>query len=130
MTNQKTAIFKDFLKAVLIITAPFLVYIHDSGLFDGMEGFSGFSSLRVGVWVVSLFFLSLIGFVGWFIEAKGKRYRFAILAPIFMFSFQLIIYLLDKRDHTTNDFSIKTIVYLVFVLAITVTYFLGTRKRK
>tara|TARA_R110002051_G_scaffold297564_2_gene363934 strand:+ start:7706 stop:8101 length:396 start_codon:yes stop_codon:yes gene_type:complete len=130
MKKLKTETSKQFIIALLIIVSPFLVYIHDSGLFDGMKGFSGFSSLRVGVWVVSLFILMLFAFIGWFYEAKHKKYRFALLAPIFMITFQLAIYLFDARANTTNDFSSKTIVYFVFVICLVLAYFLGTRKRE
>ena len=77
-----------------------------------------------------MFALALIGFIGWFVEAKGKPYRFAILAPIFMYSFQMAIYLFDAKDHTTNDFSIKTLIYLGFVVVLTVFYFFGSTKKR
>lgn len=126
----KTGIFKGFIVSLLIILCSFLPYIHDIGLFDGMEGFSGFSSLRVGVWAVALFLVGLIGWIVAFLNSKNKTYRFAMLAPIFMMSFQLGIYLFDARNTTTNEFSTKIIINILFAVVIVAAYFLGKSSKQ
>jgi len=126
----KKGIFKDFLVAIGIMVISFLPYIHDFDLFKGMEGFSGFSSLRVALWACSLFVVALSGWIVAFINSKGKRYRFMMLAPIFMLAFQLGIYLFDARKTVSNEFSVKTILNFVLCAILLVVYFYGLQKKK
>lgn len=98
-------------------------YLHDFDVFKGLKGFSGFSSFRIGLWVVMLFTWGLSGWVLAFIRSKGKSYRFAILAPLFMGLFQLFIYVLDSRESNVNAFNYKVVINLVVILIITVIYF-------
>ncbi|WP_435624508.1 hypothetical protein [Flagellimonas sp.] len=95
-----------------------------------MKGFSGFSSLRIGIWVVSLFMVGLSGWIFAFLNSKGKQYRMAMLAPIFMLSFQLLIYLFDSRKTTTNEFSTKILLNLCLAVVLVVLYFYGLKKQK
>lgn len=131
-TTEKsgTGTYKGLIISLLIILSSFLPYVHDMGAFEGMEGFSGFSSFRVGLWVVSMFLVGLIGWIVAFINSKGKSYRFAMLAPIFMMSFQLGIYLFDSRNTTTNEFDTKILINILFAVIIVAAYFLGKSSNK
>jgi len=126
--KSKKGIYKGFGIAMFIIASSFLVYIHDFEIFKGMEGFSGFSSLRIGVFFVGMFTLSLTGWVFAFINSKRKNYRFAMLAPIFMLAYQLGVYLFDARNTTTNEFSTKILSNTIFIILITAAYFYGKSK--
>ncbi|KQC30208.1 hypothetical protein AAY42_10210 [Flagellimonas eckloniae] len=108
----------------------FLPYLHDFEIFKGMEGFSGFSSLRVGIWVVSLFIVGLTGWIFAFLNARGKSYRLAMFAPIFMLFFQLNIYLWDARNTTTNEFTTKVLYNLGFALVLIAYYFINKSRNK
>ena len=124
-TKSKTTIFKDFFKALGVFLVTFLVYIHDFEIFKGVKGFSGFSSLRVGMFIVGLMILALVPWIGWYVASRGKRYAFVMLVPIFMISYQLAVYLFDQRDHTTNEFNFKVLVQFGFVLVLIGLYFFG-----
>lgn len=99
--------------ALLILATSFLPYIHDLGDLEFIEdfrkkpGFSGFKSLRSALFIVSLFIFGLSGWIIAFIQSKYKLYRVAIIVPIAMAMYQLLIYLLDKRNTTTNEFNVK-----------------------
>lgn len=121
--KSTTTIFKDFSVALGIVVISFMPYLHDFDMFKGVKGFSGFSSLRVALWAVSLYVVALAGWIFAFIASKGKRYRFMILAPVFMLAFQLSIYLLDARKSTVNDFTTKTILNFIFCLLLVGLYF-------
>lgn len=129
-TKSKTTTFKDAAIGLLILASSFLPYIHDFEAFKGAEGFSGFSSLRVALWAVSLFVVALSGWIVAFMHARGKSYRFTMLAPIFMLAFQLGVYLLDARSTTSNEFSTKVILNLSFALLLFLAYFYTKLKRK
>ncbi len=127
-TKLKKPIFKNFLIGLLIILCAVLPYLHDSPLLKGIEGFSGFSSLRIGIWVISIYIVALIPWILFFITSKGKQYRFTILVPITMLTYQLIIYVADVREHSINAFNVKFIV--TFLIAVLITLFYFKKKSK
>ncbi len=111
------------LVALFIWAVSFLPYLHDLEYFEGMKGFSGFSSLRIAVWVISLFLIAISGWVVAFLNSKGKKYRFSMLAPIGMLVFQLCVYVLDGRESIINDFNIKVVLNLVVFAVVIILYF-------
>lgn len=114
--------------AVFILIVSFLPFLHDWDYFSGKSGFSGYSSLRIAVWVTSLFTIALSGWIVAFINSKGKPYRFVLLVPIAMLCFQLCIYVLDARKATINEFSNKIIINGVLIFALVAYYFVKRRK--
>lgn len=130
--KPKTTTYKSLVIGLSIILAAFLVYLHDfTDSWRGMEGFSGFSSLRVALYHTFLLSFALYGWFRAFIESKGKIYRVTYIVPIVMVSYQLLVYLLDARDTTTNEFSTK-IIFQVLVLptVLFLTYYFGKKLRK
>ena len=121
--KSKKTISRDFYISIIVVLISSLVYLHDLDIFKGMAGFSGFSSLRVGLFIVFLMLFGLCGWIGWFLEAKGKRYRFSLLMPVFMISYQLSVYLLNQRDTATNEFNTKIIINFVLILFLVLYYF-------
>ena len=113
----------NYVLAVSICVISLLPYLHDIYLFKGMKGFSGFSSFRVGIWVISLFIWGLFGWILAFINSKGKKYRFTILTPILMAVYQLLIYVINARKSDINNFSTKVILNIILILSIVVLYF-------
>lgn len=128
-TTFKKNLVKDVFAAFLILGASFLPYLHDIGDLQQYDGFSGFKTMRIGVYFVCMFIVALSGWVVAFVNSAGKRYRFIMLAPIFMLAYQLGIYLFDARNTTTNEFSTKIILNIGFAIVITAAYFIGTAKR-
>lgn len=112
-----------FIIAIIILLVSFLPYVHDLNIFRDVAGFSGFSSLRIGIWVVSIFTFGLVGWILAFFNSKNKSYRFMMLAPIFMGALQLLIYVLDFRNNTINEFNIKVLINFLILLLIILTYF-------
>lgn len=119
---SKKATF-NVLKVILICVLSILPYLHDFNFFAGKKGFSGFSSLRVGIWVVSLFLVAISGWVFALINAKGVRYRFAFLVPITMLFYQLLVYVLDERKSVINNFNIKILVNILIFILVAFFYF-------
>lgn len=137
MTKYKQSIKKklrkmtsrDVIISFSILAISFLPYIHDFKIFKGMKGFSGFSSLRIAIYLVAMFLVALSGWIFAFFKSKGSNYRFAILAPIFMLSFQLSVYLLDARKSSVNDFNFKVIVNIVVAALLIALYFYGKSRQ-
>ena len=132
MNKQKSKVSKktksknltySLIVGVVILVLSILPYLHDFDALKGKKGFSGFSSLRVGVWAVSLFLFAICGWILAFINSKGKHYRFAILAPIAMAVFQLFIYVLDSRQSQINSFNFKVVFNFIFILILILIFF-------
>lgn len=127
--KSRTTTYSVVLSA-LIGVISFLPYLHDFEFFKGRQGFSGFGSLRVGIWVICLFIIAISGWMVAFLSAKHKSYRFAILAPIFMLLFQLFVYILDSRKSIVNDFNVKVILNFAVFILIGYLYFKFRGKRE
>lgn len=121
--KKSNKLTSSFIIAIIILLVSFLPYVHDLNIFRDVAGFSGFSSLRIGIWVVSMFTFGLTGWILAFFNSKNKPYRFMMLAPIFMATIQLLIYVLDFRNNTINEFNIKVLINFLISLFIIVTYF-------
>lgn len=119
--------------ALLIFAASFLPYIHDIDIFGinlrEIEGFQGFKSLRSAFFVLGLMLFGMIGWIFAFIKSKGELYRIAFLVPICMVFYQLLIYLLDIRKTSTNDFSTKVLVNILIMASLMATYLFIKYKR-
>ncbi len=126
-TNQKKRIY-NLLIAILIVLISFLPYIHDFTFFNEKDGFSGYSSLRMGLFFVSMYVVAISGWIFAFINSKGKQYRFVMLAPLIMLVFQLFINILNNRKHAVNGVSVKVLVNFGIVFLIILLYFYLKRK--
>ena len=110
--------------------AAFMVYIHDCGLFDDSDGFGGFSTMRVGVFMTSIYLLALFLGIRAFIESRGKIYRVAYLVPIVMLAYQLFVHILNAREETVNEFNTKVVFHTLIVPALILgAYFVGKKNR-
>jgi hypothetical protein len=125
-----TMTFKDAIVAVFIILLSTLPYLHDIVSRDLSFPASGYKSLRVFLYVVLTNIFGIIGFIGWFVEAKEKQYRFALLVPILMNTYQLLIYIFDMKKSSFNDFDFKIHVTIAVTLVVTLNYFYLKLKNK
>jgi len=112
---------------MLIVIAAFLPYIHDA-IPKGLKGYFGFSSFRVMVWTISIFIFGITGWFYAFVNAKGRLYRFALLVPIFMATYQLLIYIFDARKSEFNTLNAKLIVTFVLIAIVLLNYFMLKRR--
>jgi hypothetical protein len=127
--NSKRAIYRDFLIGGLILLSSILPYIHDA-IPKGMSaGISGYSSLRVFLFVVLINLFGLIGWVIAYFEARGKRYRFVIIVPIINITYQVFIYILNLKKTSFNDLNLKFIITFTVSLLVFLFYFLRKIKK-
>lgn len=115
--------YKNAIIAIFIILIATLPFLHDTISRELTFPASGYKALRVFVYVVLTNLFGLVGFLGWFIEAKGKQYRFALLVPILMNTYQLLIYILNMKKTSFNDFDFKIYITIAVALTVTLNYF-------
>jgi hypothetical protein len=110
--------------ALGIIGITSLPYLHDliPVLPEG-EVF-GYSSWRSFLWSTGMYVFSHLGWLFAYFLAKGKPYRFAILIPVFLSLYQIIIIFTDMRDNATlNGISAKLIIVLTLSVLLTINFF-------
>ncbi|NJB38124.1 MULTISPECIES: hypothetical protein [Flavobacteriaceae] len=140
---------KDFLKWVGIIMMATLPFLHDlitssgegtnSWVPDlGIEKFLtdeegyivGYSSYRIFLYNLLLHLSIHLSFLGWFLDAHGKSYRAALLVPVGVSFYQLIMILTNARFTEYNSLTSKFLVVLVLSLLLGVNYFFYGRDKR
>ena len=130
---------------ILISTLPYIhdlitisgegikIWIPNLGIQKALEDSDGyilgFSSYRVFLYTFFLHLFAHIGFLGWMLDAKGKYYRIALLVPVTLSVYALIIMLSNARQTFFNQVNTKfyiTIALSLFVLG----YFVLDRRNK
>ncbi len=128
--NSKRTIYRDFLIGGLILLSSILPYIHDAIPRGVGEGISGYSSLRVLLFVVLINLFGLIGWVIAYFEARGKRYRFVMIVPIINITYQVFIYVLNLKKTSFNDLNLKFLITFMVSSLVFLFYFLRKIKKK
>ncbi len=89
----------------------------------------GFSSYRVFLYTVLLHLFAHIGFLGWMMDAKGKSYRIALLAPVILSGYTVIIFIFNAKETVFNAVSTKFYITIITTLVVFVFYFLDRRNK-
>lgn len=116
--KSPTTIFKI---VATILVATLLIYIHDA--IPKGWGQVGKSSLRVFLYTVNaeLRFLLVLFLLFW--VAKGRVWRFSLVLPIVLTTYQLIIRLFCLQNTSYNEFDTKFVVTFLLAVALIVYYF-------
>ncbi len=120
---------KEFVIGALILICSLLPYIHDAIPRETQAGISGYSSLRVFLYIT---LINVFGLVGWLIayfEAKGKRYRFVMIVPIMNIVYQLFIYILNLKKTSFNDLNLKFLITFIVSVMVFIFYFMRKFKQ-
>lgn len=113
--------------ALVIIASAFLPYIHD--LIPRGVSYPGYSGLRPFLYIV---FINLFGLIGWtlfLMKSKKELYRFVILVPVSLVTYQLIVYILNLKKTSFNDVNIKLAITFLLTLVVTIVYFKNKLKK-
>lgn len=144
--KSRSGILNGLWKAVAIISLSSLPYIHDvitirgEGLKGWVPDFGirellrssdgyilGFSSYRVFIYTLFIHLFGHIGWLGWFFEAEGKNYRFALLVPIILSLYQILIIVSNSRNTTFNEPDTKFYITILLSTALTINYFFNNK---
>ncbi len=138
----------NFLKWLAIVILSALPYIHDVMTISGKgikgwvpdfgiqkllmdsEGYIlGFTSYRVFVYTFFLHLFAHIGWVGWFFDAKGKSYRTALLVPVALSAYQILVILLNSRRTPFNEPDTKFFITSFLSIVLAINFFYNNKKR-
>jgi hypothetical protein len=121
---------KEFVIGAFILICSLLPYIHDAIPRETQAGISGYSSLRVFLYITLINVFGLIGWLMAYFEAKGKRYRFVMIIPIINIAYQLFIYILSLKKTSFNDLNLKFLITFIVSVLVFLFYFMRKFKSK
>jgi hypothetical protein len=78
----------------------------------------GLRSYRLLLYLFGIYLFSHLGWIGWFMDAEGKKYRVFLLVPAALSLYQVILILLSSRETEFNSPSIN--LYLTVGISILV----------
>lgn len=121
-------IAKHFWVALMIIGISMLPYLHDL-LPNLPEGeIFGYSSWKSFLWSTSMYIFSHLGWLFAYYLAKGKPYRFAILIPVFLSLYQIIIIFANLRGSAVlNGISAKLVITFFISILLIINFFKNNR---
>lgn len=84
----------------------------------------GLGSYRILVYFLCIHVFSHIGWICWFFDSRGKRYRAFLLVPVALSLYQVIVILMSwqKTEFNNPDFKIYTTLIISILLAINFYY--------
>lgn len=92
------------------------------------EGFVyGFLSYRALVYFFCIHLFAHLGWIGWFMDAKGKRFRPFLLMPIAQSLYQLIVIIMSWWESRLNDVDIKLYITLVLCIFLAINFFYNNK---
>lgn len=121
-TKSKTKTFKALLYAILVLIITIFTYVASLVPYN-IEGYFGFSSLRVTINQISFYLFAFLASCRLFYIEKGRTYRFIYLIPIVVLGYNLLINIFDARQTYFNEFTPKIGLTFLVLLLITLYYF-------
>lgn len=82
----------------------------------------GYSSYRLFIYFFLINCYGLIAWVGWFLVAKNKYYRLAILTGVFSSSYHIFLILSNNRKTDLNNFEIKLTGSVIICCVLFIAY--------
>ncbi|TPN85332.1 hypothetical protein FHK87_15050 [Aquimarina algicola] len=98
-------------------------------LTDKDGGIMGFSTYRIFLYQFFQNLLIFISLIGWYIAAKGKRYRFVLWVPMLQAGYTLLIQILNARTTVYSKPDVRFIITIVISIIIVLNYFRNRRKK-
>tara|TARA_R110001583_G_scaffold135308_1_gene287093 strand:+ start:747 stop:1604 length:858 start_codon:yes stop_codon:yes gene_type:complete len=83
----------------------------------------GLRSYRLLIYLFSIYLLSHLGWIGWFMDSRGKRYRPFLLIPVALSLYQVIVIVMSWRETEFNSPSIKLYVTLGLGIILAINFF-------
>ncbi len=121
-TKLKIQTFKPLFYALVILVITIFTYTASLVPYD-IEGYFGFSSLRVTLNQISFLLFAFLASCRLFYVEKGKAYRFVYLVPITVLGYDLVVNVLNARKTFFNEFTPKLGLTFLVLLLVTLYYF-------
>ncbi len=92
------------------------------------EGYvRGLRSYRLLVYLFSIYLFSHLGWIGWFMDSRGRRYRPFLLVPVALSLYQVIVIAMSWQETEFNSPSIKLYITLVLSILLAINFFYNNK---
>lgn len=137
---------RNILAIVLLLAAAMLPFLHDlitdrAGavrswvpdlgierlLTDGNGMVRGLRSYRLFLYLFGIYLFAHIGWIGWFFDAAGRKYRTFILVPAILSLYQVVTILMSWRETKFNDPSIHLVITLILALLLAFNFYYNNK---
>lgn len=138
--------FKKMVVWILFLVLATFPYLHDviterngsvRAMFPnfGLESFltdsngmvRGLRSYRLLLYLFGIYAFSHIGWIGWFMDCRGKKYRAFLLVPAALSFYQVVLIIMSFRDTEFNSPSINLYITLTVSILVAVNFFFNNR---
>ena len=99
----------------------------ESILTDSEGNVRGLRSYRLLVYLFSIYLFSHLGWIGWFMDSRGRRYRPFLLVPAALSLYQVIVIAMSWQETEFNSPSIKLYITLVLSILLAVNFFYNNK---
>ncbi len=92
------------------------------------EGYvRGLRSYRILIYLFCIYLFSHLGWIGWFMDSRGRRYRPFLLVPVALSLYQVIVIAMSWQETEFNSPSIKLYITLVLSILLAINFFYNNR---
>ncbi len=92
------------------------------------EGYvRGLRSYRILIYLFCIYLFSHLGWIGWFMDSRGRRYRPFLLVPVALSLYQVIVIAMSWQETEFNSPSIKLYITLVLSILLAINFFYNNK---
>ena len=102
----------------------------ESFLTDSEGMVRGLRSYRLLLYLFGIYLFSHLGWIGWFMDAKGKKYRAFLLVPAALSLYQIVMILMSWRETEFNSPSINLYITVGLSILLAINFYFNNRVSK
>lgn len=87
----------------------------------------GLGNYRILVYLFCIHLFSHLGWIGWFMDSRGKRYRPFLLVPVILSLYQVIVITMSWRETEFNSPSIKLYITLGLSIILAINFYYNNK---
>lgn len=99
----------------------------ESFLTDSEGMVRGLRSYRLLLYLFGIYLFSHLGWIGWFMDAIGKKYRVFLLVPAALSLYQIILILLSSRETEFNSPSINLYITVGLSILVAINFYFNNK---
>ena len=87
----------------------------------------GLGNYRILVYLFCIYLFSHLGWIGWFMDSRGKRYRPFLLVPVILSLYQVIVITMSWRETEFNSPSIKLYITIGLSIILAINFYYNNK---
>ena len=99
----------------------------ESALTDSKGLVRGLRSYRLLIYLFGIYLFSHLGWIGWFMDSRGRRFRPFLLVPAALSLYQVILIIMSWRETEFNSPSVNLYITLVLGVLLAINFFYNNK---